>query len=212
MVASYSLVWRCPGGSCENVAPRQPSMTRVPERSRATALLRVPRKSWGDCLRRWRSALAIATPTNRGRRRRADADRTEAAILDAAIDALASDPDASMVEIARRTGVVRATVYVHFPTHEALIAAITDRAIADATDAIRATPPARATPPMRLPACSAPAGRHSGTTTPSFRSTLRLGPEHMHAPHQPILRHIRPLLRDGQASGALDQSYPWPGC
>ena len=40
------------------------------------------------------------------KRRRADADRSVAAILDAALEALASDPDSSMSEIARRAGVV----------------------------------------------------------------------------------------------------------
>ena len=50
------------------------------------------------------------------KRRRADADRSVAAILDAALEALASDPDSSMSEIARRAGVVSGTIYVHFPT------------------------------------------------------------------------------------------------
>ena len=38
---------------------------------------------------------------------------------------------ASMAEIARRAGVVRATIYVHLTTRGSLIAAITDRAITD---------------------------------------------------------------------------------
>src|SRR5215213_6436655 len=76
-------------------------------------------------------------------RRRADAERSVARILDAAVDALASDPEASMAEIARRAGVVRATIYVHFPTREALLGAVTHRAIADVAEVIAATEPHR---------------------------------------------------------------------
>jgi AcrR family transcriptional regulator len=76
-------------------------------------------------------------------RRRADAERSIARILDAAVDALANDPEASMAEVARQAGVVRATIYVHFPTREALIEAVTRRAIADATAMIETAEPAR---------------------------------------------------------------------
>ena len=57
-------------------------------------------------------------PTSPPKRRRADAERNIASILEAAVEALASDPDASMAEIARRAGVVRATIYMHFPTRD----------------------------------------------------------------------------------------------
>src|SRR5689334_20745162 len=121
-------------------------------------------------------------PATRGRRRRADADRSVASILDAAVDALASDPDASMAEIARRAGVVRATIYVHFPAREALISALT----------------------RMLSASWQTLGRYHGLV----QINSRLGPEHMHAVHQPVLRLVRPLLKRGQASGAFNPDLP----
>src|SRR3954468_16909980 len=83
------------------------------------------------------------TTTPEPPRRRADAARSIARILDAAVDALADDPDASMAAIARRAGVVRATIYVHFPTREALVGAVTHRAIAEVAHVIEAAEPER---------------------------------------------------------------------
>ena len=72
------------------------------------------------------------------KRRRADAERSIAAITNAALEALASDPDASMAEIARRAGVVRATIYMHFPTRESLLDAVMEKATAQVAEAIAA--------------------------------------------------------------------------
>ena len=80
------------------------------------------------------------------KRRRADADRSVAAILDAGLDALASDPDSSMSEIARRAGVVRATIYVHFPTREALLDAVMEYAIGQVVESMRGAEPQRGEP------------------------------------------------------------------
>src|SRR5215211_9506658 len=84
------------------------------------------------------------------RRRRADADRSVAAILDAALEALASDPDSSMSEIARRAGVVRATIYVHFPTREALLDDVMEYAVGQVAEATRAAEPERGDPAEAL--------------------------------------------------------------
>ena len=80
------------------------------------------------------------------RRRRADAERSIARILDATVGALGEDQDASMSEIARRAGVVRATIYVHFPTRAALLDAVTERALAEVATVINAAEPERGDP------------------------------------------------------------------
>ncbi|MFH9065862.1 TetR/AcrR family transcriptional regulator [Streptomyces coeruleorubidus] len=58
---------------------------------------------------------------------RADANRRR--ILDVALGELLRDPDASMDQIARAAGVVRRTVYGHFPSREALISTLVDEAV-----------------------------------------------------------------------------------
>ncbi|MBA9056089.1 AcrR family transcriptional regulator [Streptomyces costaricanus] len=78
---------------------------------------------------------------------RADANRRR--ILDVALAELLRDPDASMDQIARAAGVVRRTVYGHFPSREALISTLTDEAVqaladADATGRTGVTDPAEA--------------------------------------------------------------------
>jgi AcrR family transcriptional regulator len=147
-------------------------------------------------------------PATRSRRRRADAARSEAAILDAAVDALASDPDASMAEIARRAGVVRATIYVHFPTREALIASITQRAIDEAAEALRAAEPGHGEPADALARTLRASWQTLGRYHSLVQINSRLGPEHMRALHQPVLRLVRPLLKRGQASGAFNPDLP----
>jgi AcrR family transcriptional regulator len=58
---------------------------------------------------------------------RADLNRLR--ILDVALAELLRDPDASMDQIARAAGVVRRTVYGHFPSREALISTLLDGAV-----------------------------------------------------------------------------------
>jgi AcrR family transcriptional regulator len=67
------------------------------------------------------ASMTTGTPS------RADANRRR--ILDVALAELLRDPDASMDQIARAAGVVRRTVYGHFPNREALIGTLVDGAV-----------------------------------------------------------------------------------
>ena len=54
-------------------------------------------------------------------------------ILDVALDLLGRNPDAGMGDIASAAGVVRRTVYGHFPTRLDLVRALTERAVTEMT-------------------------------------------------------------------------------
>src|SRR5471032_1294510 len=54
-------------------------------------------------------------------------------ILDVALEVLGQNPDASMGEIASAAGVVRRTVYGHFPTRADLIRSLTQQAVNEVT-------------------------------------------------------------------------------
>ncbi|MFJ1585474.1 TetR/AcrR family transcriptional regulator [Streptomyces sp. NPDC088197] len=62
---------------------------------------------------------------------RADARRNRDALLAAAREALLSDDDAHVEEIARRAGVAVGTLYRHFDTREALVADVYRQEVAD---------------------------------------------------------------------------------
>ena len=147
--------------------------------------------------------MTQARDTPRPRRRRADAERSVAQILDAALEALASDPEANMAEIARRAGVVRATVYVHFPTREVLIAAVTERAIAEVAEVVAAAEPDRGAPAEALARLIATAWRTMGRFHALVEINKALPHEELHAKHGPVLASLEPLIRRGQRDGSF---------
>jgi len=156
--------------------------------------------------------MAKKTTTPEGlapKRRRADADRSVAAILDAGLEALASDPDSSMSEIARRAGVVRATIYVHFPSREALLDAVMEYAVGQVVEAMRGAEPQRGEPAEAL----ARVLRATWRQLAQFHgllalNTARLSAEELHRRHVPMLDQIEPLIERGQKEEVFRSDLP----
>ncbi|MEL5953479.1 TetR/AcrR family transcriptional regulator [Streptomyces sp. CLV115] len=144
------------------------------------------------------------------RNRRADARRSKAAILDAAVRILDVQPDAGMEAIATAAGVTRQTVYAHFRSRQQLLLAIVDRiteetvAAMDAAD-LHTGPAADAL--LRL----LDAGRQTARRYPVLLqkiSTLPVSPQLDHDRHTSVADRIGPVIRRGQKSGEFDDRLP----
>jgi len=151
-----------------------------------------------------RTTDTSASPTPR----RADARRNAAAILDAATECLARDPDVSIQEIAQAAGVGRVTLYGHYPSRAALIESVVDRAIrrteadladldltGDARDALR-----------RLMAVSWDLTHRFGALVVAAQRALP--PERVHALHEAPAARARLLVLRGRRQGAFRTDMP----
>jgi AcrR family transcriptional regulator len=140
--------------------------------------------------------------------RRADAERSIAAILDAALGVLAARPEAGMGEIAAAAGVSRQTVYAHFPSREALLDAVAQRALAESLAAIDVARPGSGPPPEAL-------DRLIGAWWSAVARNARVLQALAGAPgaagdardlHAPIVDRLERLVARGQRSGDFDRA------
>jgi len=152
------------------------------------------------------------TDASAPKRRRADAERSITAIINGALDALASDPDVSMAEIARRAGVVRATIYMHFPTRESLLDAVMEHATDLVAQAIREAEPDRGEPKEALERVLLATWQQLS----QFHNVLqinmnRLSAKELRRRHLPMTSQLVPLAERGQAEGVFrrDVSATW---
>lgn len=153
--------------------------------------------------------MSEITGSGRRRRRRADAERSVAAILDAAARLLAQNPQASVEEIANAAGLTRQTVYAHFASRDALISALADRATDRVTAALK-----------MVDLGQGPAGEalvrlveiswEAFTTEPFLLNVPNppAQPDHEQQRHQPVFDTLDGLIRRGQREGDFDPDLP----
>jgi AcrR family transcriptional regulator len=143
----------------------------------------------------------------RRRRQRPEARQSIAAVMDAAIQVLASRPDASMDEIARAAGVSRQTVYAHFPSRDALIDAVIERGTAEFTSLLDGVDLDRA-PPTQALTHLLNAGWQIAARYPFLWLQPAVDPGKDADRHAPVLDRLLDIVRRGQDSGDFDASVP----
>jgi TetR/AcrR family transcriptional regulator, mexCD-oprJ operon repressor len=142
--------------------------------------------------------------------RRADAERTISAILDAALRCFATSPDATVTQIAKAAGVGRVTVYGHFDSLEAIVDALLTRSLAE-TDAafgeldLDAGPAAEAV--NRLLHSRWALGRYRGLFE---AATCHLGPEKVRRLHDRVFARIEAVIVRGREDGEFRTDLPLP--
>jgi TetR/AcrR family transcriptional repressor of mexCD-oprJ operon len=139
-------------------------------------------------------------------KRRADAERSIAAILDAAVEVLAERPDAGLGEIAKAAGVVRQTIYAHFPSRDDLLGAVADRALTRTLAAIDAAEPETGPPEEALDRLVRAWWSSVAPHARVLEALAAISPsrEALHDFHGPVLARVEALL----ARGGFDPGVP----
>jgi AcrR family transcriptional regulator len=142
-------------------------------------------------------------------RRRADAERNIAAILDAAVSCFAERPRASMADIARAAGVGRVTLYAHFPSRTVLLNAALERAIAEAGTTIDAEMSDDDQPDRALGALVGSSWRVLDRYRRLYEAAQQdLSPERLRHHHDPALARVEALIARGRAEGVFRTDLP----
>lgn len=141
-------------------------------------------------------------------KRRADAERSIDAIVEAAVRCFREHSDPSMSEIARAAGVGRVTLYAHFPSREAVVQAVLARTMADAQHALQAQRPddGPATEAMArlIHAGWAMLDRHRSVAA----AARDLPPDRLRAHHDPVMGVVGRIIARGRAEGAVRTDMP----
>lgn len=146
-----------------------------------------------------------AAPRARRRRQRADAQQSIAAILSAAAEALNADPAATVEDVARAAGVTRQTVYAHFPSRDALIEAVTERATAEVAAAFETAELDEAPPPVALTRLL-DTGWRVAARYPFLWHLPSVSAGQDRDRHGPVMDRMLAIIERGQETGDFDRA------
>ena len=138
------------------------------------------------------------------RRRRSDAEQNVTAILQAATKVLTAQPEASVEDVARSAGVTRQTVYAHFASREALIDAVFEQAMAEATAAFEAAG-VKDAPPTEALIRLLDAGWQVSARYPFLWNLPEVSTDEDVGRHSPVVDRLYEIVRRGQESGDFDR-------
>jgi AcrR family transcriptional regulator len=142
-------------------------------------------------------------------RRRADAERSIAAILEAALVCFGANAQTSMADIAREAGVGRVTLYAHFPSREALLYAVLRSAIDEAVTVIHASDLDTGAADAALERLIRRSWRQLDRHRRLFHVAQRvLEPDQLRQQHDRALTHVEGLLSRGRAEGVFRDDLP----
>lgn len=142
------------------------------------------------------------------RRRRSDARRSIDAILNAARVVLGERPDASMEDIAATAGVTRQTVYAHFPSRDALVAALVEAAAAEYAALLDDAGLDTAPPAAALAQFLGAGWRFLDRYPLLLNATAARNPRPDSDPHDVVPPRLERLIQRGQHTGDFDSSLP----
>ncbi|MER6306383.1 helix-turn-helix domain-containing protein [Streptomyces sp. NPDC001657] len=142
---------------------------------------------------------------------RSHARSNRARILATAREELSRNPEANLEEIARAAGVVRRTLYGHFPNRQALIAALAEEAAQSLEEAFTSVRQSDAAPATAL-ARKTLAVRAVGDRYRMLISLGRrdLGEEGIRAALAPVRAEATSILEHGQREGVFSDHLPAP--
>lgn len=141
--------------------------------------------------------------------RKATAERNVQAILDAAEELLGAHQQASISAVAAQAGVSRVTVYAHFPTPEALLEAVVQRAVGRTAVVMDTALPADGPPLAALDQLLAAGWRDLDRYgAVAAAASAQLSPAALTRSHQAAQQRVGELIERGQADGSFRTDLP----